>query len=83
MSLYEITCSGYEDSLTLCGHSFSPSAVSEGLACDNAYAICQGTPSFGKFELIHQVSQVHVPTQTSIGFHEKCGKWSNSLTLTL
>lgn len=47
MSLYEITCSGYEDSLTSCGHSFSPSAVSEGLACDNAYVICQGTPSFG------------------------------------
>ncbi|CAI8021725.1 Fibrillin-2 [Geodia barretti] len=39
--MYEVTCSGYEDSLASCGHSFSPSPASENLGCDNAFVICQ------------------------------------------
>ena len=42
VTMYEVTCSGYEDSLASCGHSFSPSPASESLGCDNAFVICQG-----------------------------------------
>jgi hypothetical protein len=41
VTMYEVTCSGYEDSLASCGHSFSPSPASESLGCDNAFVICQ------------------------------------------
>ena len=43
--MYEVTCGGSEESLTACGHSFSASAVSDDISCDNAYVICQGTPT--------------------------------------